>query len=141
MLSQGATADEADNINGPDCIRIPDWVAPEDRADPTAGFYADPEGDGLWNVFEHVHGGHPLQTDAESLGIQVTGAGPRIGFPWNPDANYTYHNQMNTNLLHGFEDVPFTEYVTTNGNLLAVNLVPDEDPGDTAFFRLRISPD
>ncbi|MGB0369939.1 MAG: hypothetical protein ACPGN3_01215 [Opitutales bacterium] len=28
-----------DNINGPTCIRVPDWVAVEDRAHPTAQYY------------------------------------------------------------------------------------------------------
>lgn len=39
MLAQGATASESDNINGPSCIRIPSWVTPANRADPTAVYY------------------------------------------------------------------------------------------------------
>ena len=39
MTSQGATLGEADNINGPSCVRIPDWVPAEARADPTAVYY------------------------------------------------------------------------------------------------------
>lgn len=48
MIAQGATAAESDNINGPSCIRIPSWVAPGDRADPSAVYYlyfADHNGD------------------------------------------------------------------------------------------------
>jgi hypothetical protein len=32
-------AGEADNIDGPCCVRVPDWVAEDDRADPTAQYY------------------------------------------------------------------------------------------------------
>jgi len=32
-------ASGAGNINGPSCIRVPDWVAPEDRAHPDAQYY------------------------------------------------------------------------------------------------------
>ena len=39
MLSQGATAREARNINGPSCIRLPDWLPAADRAHPTAVYY------------------------------------------------------------------------------------------------------
>ena len=35
----GATDDEGNNINGPSVIRIPDWIAPENRADPNAIYY------------------------------------------------------------------------------------------------------
>jgi len=31
--------DSGENINGPSMIRIPDWIAAEDRADPTAVYY------------------------------------------------------------------------------------------------------
>lgn len=31
--------DEGDNINGPSVIRVPDWIAPEDRAHPHARYY------------------------------------------------------------------------------------------------------
>lgn len=39
MIAQGATANEADNINGPSCIRLPDWLPTTDRAHPTAVYY------------------------------------------------------------------------------------------------------
>jgi hypothetical protein len=35
----GAANDEGNNINGPSVIRIPDWIAPENRADPNAIYY------------------------------------------------------------------------------------------------------
>lgn len=35
----GAADDEGNNINGPSVIRIPDWVSPENRADPNAVYY------------------------------------------------------------------------------------------------------
>lgn len=40
-------ADEGDNINGPCCVRVPDWVAEADRADPSARYYL---------YFSHHHG-------------------------------------------------------------------------------------
>lgn len=39
MVAQGTTSGEADNINGPSCVRIPDWVTPADRAHPSAVYY------------------------------------------------------------------------------------------------------
>ncbi|MBC8125894.1 MAG: hypothetical protein H8M99_01935 [Gloeobacteraceae cyanobacterium ES-bin-144] len=39
MTSQGATTGEASNINGPSCVRIPDWVPAASRAHPTAVYY------------------------------------------------------------------------------------------------------
>jgi len=35
----GATTYESYNINGPSVIRVPDWLAPENRADPNATYY------------------------------------------------------------------------------------------------------
>ena len=31
--------DEGDNINGPSLIRIPDWISPANRANPSAVYY------------------------------------------------------------------------------------------------------
>lgn len=35
----GATTYESYNINGPSVIRVPDWIAPENRTDPDATYY------------------------------------------------------------------------------------------------------
>jgi len=35
----GAGMTEGENINGPSVIRVPDWIAPEDRTDPCAVYY------------------------------------------------------------------------------------------------------
>lgn len=35
----GATYAEGEDINGPSLLRIPDWIAPENRADPSAVYY------------------------------------------------------------------------------------------------------
>ncbi|MFC1764941.1 hypothetical protein ACFL6U_23080 [Planctomycetota bacterium] len=35
----GATPEEGEDINGPSLIRIPDWIAPANRVDPTAQYY------------------------------------------------------------------------------------------------------
>jgi hypothetical protein len=35
----GATTYESYNINGPSVIRVPDWIAPENRAEPNATYY------------------------------------------------------------------------------------------------------
>lgn len=48
MLAQGMTTSEADNINGPSCIRLPAWLSSAERAHPTAQYYlyfADHSGD------------------------------------------------------------------------------------------------
>lgn len=37
--SLGATDYESYNINGPSVIRVPDWIAPENRTDPNATYY------------------------------------------------------------------------------------------------------
>jgi hypothetical protein len=35
----GATTQESYNINGPSVIRVPDWITPQNRADPNATYY------------------------------------------------------------------------------------------------------
>ena len=47
-LAQGAASTDADNLNGPCCVRLPSWLAAGDRVDPTAEYYlyfADHGGD------------------------------------------------------------------------------------------------
>lgn len=39
MFTNLGMADEGENINGPSLIRIPDWIPPENRADPSALYY------------------------------------------------------------------------------------------------------
>ena len=39
FVAAGATGREGRNINGPSIIRVPDWIAPENRADPSAVYY------------------------------------------------------------------------------------------------------
>ena len=55
----GATDHEGNNINGPSLIRVPDWIAPEDRADPNAIYYV---------YFAH-HGGNYIRM-AWAAGIE-----------------------------------------------------------------------
>jgi hypothetical protein len=56
FLDLGATAEEAQNINGPSLIRIPDWIPPEARIDSSAVYYlyfANHRGDYLrlaWSI-------------------------------------------------------------------------------------------
>lgn len=59
----GATEDEGINMNGPSVIHIPDWIAAEDRADPTANYYC---------YFAHHIGEYIRMAWAEE-----------IGGPWN----------------------------------------------------------
>jgi hypothetical protein len=47
----GATDREGGSINGATMVRLPDWLAPEDRADPSARYYL---------YFAH-HGGHYIR--------------------------------------------------------------------------------
>ena len=39
MFDDRGVEDEGENINGPSLIRIPDWISPSDRADPSAVYY------------------------------------------------------------------------------------------------------
>lgn len=39
MFNSLGVEEEGENINGPSAIRIPDWISPENRADPTAKYY------------------------------------------------------------------------------------------------------
>jgi len=39
FVAAGATGREGRNINGPSIIRVPDWIAPENRADSSAVYY------------------------------------------------------------------------------------------------------
>jgi len=39
MFAAVGVEDEGSNINGPSLIRIPDWIPPSERADPTAVYY------------------------------------------------------------------------------------------------------
>jgi hypothetical protein len=39
FVAAGATGREGRNINGPSIIRVPDWIVPENRADPSAVYY------------------------------------------------------------------------------------------------------
>ena len=66
MFADLGVADEGENINGPSLIRIPDWISPQDRADPSAVYYlyfAHHSGDyirlawaadieGPWNLYQ-----------------------------------------------------------------------------------------
>ena len=39
LFSRAGVSNEGENINGPSVIRIPDWIAPENRANPDAQYY------------------------------------------------------------------------------------------------------
>ena len=39
LFAAAGVADEGENINGPSLIRVPDWISPRDRADPSAIYY------------------------------------------------------------------------------------------------------
>jgi len=70
----GATNYESYNINGPSVIRVPDWIAPENRADPNATYYM---------YFAH-HGGNYIRMswamDIEGpWHLYQTGSGVSVG--------------------------------------------------------------
>lgn len=54
----GAGMTEGENINGPSLLRIPDWIAPENRADPNAVYYL---------YFAHHRGDYIRMAWAEEL--------------------------------------------------------------------------
>ncbi|MCB9477711.1 MAG: hypothetical protein H6684_09565 [Deltaproteobacteria bacterium] len=39
LFAEAGVEQDGENINGPSLIRVPDWIAPEDRADPSAVYY------------------------------------------------------------------------------------------------------
>ncbi|MGQ1945754.1 CBM96 family carbohydrate-binding protein [Geofilum sp. OHC36d9] len=49
MFTEAGAEEEGEDINGPSVIRIPDWIAPENRADPEAVYYC---------YFAHHKGGY-----------------------------------------------------------------------------------
>ncbi len=51
---------EGDNINGPSVIRVPDWIAPENRTDPDAVYY-------MYFAEHHHRGGYIRMAWAEHL--------------------------------------------------------------------------
>lgn len=122
-----------------------DYFTEAEQADPLiSADGADPDIDGLTNVEEHVFGTNPTLSDRGLFTITGNRVGgtvePTLSFPWNPEANYTYQLQMSTDLKK-FDDILFTESSMVNGNLLDVTVEPAPsvpDPGDNAFFRLKI---
>jgi len=74
FVAAGATGREGRNINGPSIIRVPDWIAPENRADPSAVYYL---------YFAH-HGGNYIRLAwAEHIegpwNLYQVGAGVSVG--------------------------------------------------------------
>ncbi len=109
-LHSGSGFSESTGSGKPFVIRVrtsyeqflADHFTEAERADPAiSGESADPDGDGLTNVLEHVFGTDPHETDG---GVVTIGDGPGVGvdpqlsFPWDPEANYTYQLQMSTDL-------------------------------------------
>ncbi|MGB6220741.1 hypothetical protein [Haloferula sp.] len=114
-------ASGSNNINGPSCVRIPSWVAPADRADPTAIYYlyfanhADDEIrmawavniKGPWTLFNmgtnddpRVAGDGVLDlgpTDA----IGFTGGASVFGHIASPDVEIDEVNQQFVMFFHG----------------------------------------
>lgn len=74
FVALGATGREGGNINGPSMIRVPDWIAPENRADPSAVYYL---------YFAHHQGNYIRMAWAEHIegpwNLYQVGAGVSVG--------------------------------------------------------------
>lgn len=74
FVAAGATGREGKNINGPSIIRVPDWIAPENRADPSAVYYL---------YFAHHGGNYIRMAWAEHIegpwNLYQVGAGVSVG--------------------------------------------------------------
>ncbi|MCD6288617.1 MAG: hypothetical protein J7M12_05830 [Candidatus Hydrogenedentes bacterium] len=74
FVDAGATAWEGEDLNGPSAIRIPDWIAPENRADPSAVYYL---------YFAHHRGNYLRMAWASDIEgpwhLYRTGAGVPVG--------------------------------------------------------------
>lgn len=74
FVAAGATGREGRNINGPSIIRVPDWIAPENRADPSAVYYL---------YFAHHQGNYIRLAWAENIegpwNLYQVGAGVSVG--------------------------------------------------------------
>ena len=77
FVAAGATGREGRNINGPSIIRVPDWIAPENRADPSAVYYlyfAHHQGNYIRLAWaEHIEG--PWNLYQVGAGVSVGGRG------------------------------------------------------------------
>ncbi|MDF7798401.1 hypothetical protein P4C99_02950 [Pontiellaceae bacterium B1224] len=114
-------ADEGDNINGPSCVRIPDWVPEEERAHPSAQYYlyfAHHHGDyirmawaakieGPWTLFNC---GTSNDTRVAGRGVLDLGASDQIAYTggiWvnnhiaSPDVVIDHTNQQFILYFHG----------------------------------------
>ena len=109
------------NINGPSCVRIPDWVESADRADPSAQYYlyfGNHSGDeirmawaadltGPWNIFNMGDNDDPRVAGDGVLDLGPSGAiefsgGVRVfGHIASPDVEIDEANQRFIMYFHG----------------------------------------
>lgn len=111
IFTDAGAENEGEDINGPSVIRIPDWISPENRADPSAKYYcyfAHHDGgyirmawaaeiEGPWHLYQ-VGTGTPLgDRGVLDLGDDVINLDNGIQIPNNhlasPDAHVDNENQ------------------------------------------------
>lgn len=97
----GLTDREGRNINGPSVIKVPDWIPPEERADPSANYYM---------YFGHHGGKYIRMAWAEEL------SGPWIFYNMEPATPLTDRGVL------GFEDaVNEVTYIGADQELRVIN--------------------
>jgi ELWxxDGT repeat protein len=120
----------------------------EENADPLiSGPDGDPDGDGITNLGEYVHGGNPNRVDANPVEIllsrdaQVEVDGVTVTFPWAKGmTDVGYELQISTDL--GSWKVVESGVINTVARPLSVQITLRAEPPDIGatevFVRLRI---
>lgn len=132
MFTELDAEDEGENINGPSVIRIPEWIAPEDRAHPDAFYYcyfAHHDGqyirmawaseiEGTWHLYQTGSEIEPGDRGVLDLGNDVISLDNGIVIPNNhlasPDVHVDDENQRIIMYFHsgGPLTIDGTEYST-----------------------------
>lgn len=105
LFTSAGAEDEGENINGPSVIRIPEWISPENRSDPSAKYYcyfAHHDGgyirmawaseiEGPWHLYQVGAGTPPGDRGVLDLGDDVINLDNGIQIPNNHLASPDVH--------------------------------------------------
>lgn len=102
-------------------------------------FEGDPDGDGLLNGLEFVHGTDPKTAGGESLRVvRDEGGAIQIAFPWTEAATDVEWKLWRSRDFAAFTEAELDKVVSTESNgLRHVNLQPKLLNEETAIFRLQ----